>query len=97
MVNAALSSVPSIKSSTTRKFSPVEIADHRVLGLCFKCDEMFTPDHMEECEQLFTIELLDEDDANPIDDTSIFTRSRGSLNIKDQAGRSAHKEVGPNK
>jgi hypothetical protein len=31
------------------------------------------------------------------DDTSIFTRTRGPLNIKDQASRSAHKEVRPNK
>jgi hypothetical protein len=31
------------------------------------------------------------------DDTSIFTRTRGALNIKDQAARSAHKEIGPNK
>jgi hypothetical protein len=31
------------------------------------------------------------------DDTSIFTRTRGSLNIKDQANRSAHKEVRSNK
>jgi hypothetical protein len=29
------------------------------------------------------------------DDTSIFTRTRGPLNIKDQTGRSAHKEIGP--
>jgi hypothetical protein len=32
-----------------------------------------------------------------LDDTSIFTRTRGPLNIKDQAGRSAHKEVEANK
>jgi hypothetical protein len=31
------------------------------------------------------------------DNTSIFTQTRGPLNIKDQTGRSAHKEVGPNK
>jgi hypothetical protein len=31
------------------------------------------------------------------DDTSIFTWTRGPLNIKDQAGKSVHKEVGPNK
>jgi hypothetical protein len=29
------------------------------------------------------------------DDTSIFTQTSGPLNIKDQAGRSAHKEVEP--
>jgi hypothetical protein len=29
------------------------------------------------------------------DDTSIFIWTRGTLNIKDQAGRSAHKVVGP--
>jgi hypothetical protein len=31
------------------------------------------------------------------DDTSIFTRTRGLLNIKDQTGRSGHKEVGSSK
>jgi hypothetical protein len=31
------------------------------------------------------------------DDTSIFTRTRGTLNIKHQTDRSTHKEVGPNK
>jgi hypothetical protein len=31
------------------------------------------------------------------DDISIFAWTRGPLNIKDQADRSAHKEVGPNK
>jgi hypothetical protein len=31
------------------------------------------------------------------DDTSIFTQARGPLNIKDEAGRSTHKEVGPKK
>jgi hypothetical protein len=29
------------------------------------------------------------------DDTSIFTRTRGPLNIKDQTNILAHKEVGP--
>jgi hypothetical protein len=31
------------------------------------------------------------------DDTSIFIQTREALNIKDQTGRSVHKEVGPNK
>jgi hypothetical protein len=34
---------------------------------------------------------------NNTEDTSIFTRTRGPLNIKDQADRSTYKEVGPNK
>jgi hypothetical protein len=29
--------------------------------------------------------------------TSIFTRTRGPLNIKDQANRSVYKEIEPNK
>jgi hypothetical protein len=32
-----------------------------------------------------------------VDDTSIFIRTRGLLNIKDQIDISAHKEVEPNK
>jgi hypothetical protein len=31
------------------------------------------------------------------DDTSIFTRTRGAPNIKDQTDISTHKEVAPNK
>jgi hypothetical protein len=31
------------------------------------------------------------------DDTSIFTRTRRPLNIKDQTDRSVHKKVEPNK
>jgi hypothetical protein len=37
------------------------------------------------------------DDSISTNDTSIFTRTRGPLNIKDQVGRSACKVVGPNK
>jgi hypothetical protein len=32
-----------------------------------------------------------------IDDTSIFVQIRGPLKIKDQAGRTSHKDVRPNK
>jgi hypothetical protein len=46
----------------SKRLSPAEIADRWTKGLCFKCDEKFILGHKEECKQLFTIELLDEDD-----------------------------------
>jgi hypothetical protein len=35
--------------------------------------------------------------SGDIDDTSIFAWTRGPLKIKDQAGRTAHEDIGPNK
>jgi hypothetical protein len=45
---------------TATKFTPVEITDHRVKGLCFRCDEKFTPGYKEECKCLFVIEVLED-------------------------------------
>jgi hypothetical protein len=49
------------------KFTPIEIADRHIKGLCFKCDENFVPGYRDSCKRLFCIELLDEDndDAEP--------------------------------
>jgi hypothetical protein len=57
----ALSST-SINQSTIKKFTPTEIDDHRIKGLCFKCDEKFVPGHRYSCKCLFCIELLDDED-----------------------------------
>jgi hypothetical protein len=43
----------------------MEIADHRIKGLCFHCDEKFEPGHGEECKCLFIIEVLIDDDTPP--------------------------------
>jgi hypothetical protein len=44
------SSVPTLsnKPSTRRKLSPTEIADRRIKGLCFHCDDKFSQGHMED-------------------------------------------------
>lgn len=54
------------KSSTKRgepqifkKISYQEMADRRAKGLCFNCDEMFTPGHR--CKKLFFLQLAEED------------------------------------
>jgi hypothetical protein len=33
----------SVNQPTIKKFTPTEIDDHRIKGLCFKCDENFVP------------------------------------------------------
>jgi hypothetical protein len=46
--------------------SPAEIADRRIKGLCFRCDEKFMSSHCEDCKRLFIIEvLIDDDDKIP--------------------------------
>lgn len=42
----------------SKKLSPMEIADRRLKGLCFHCDDKFTQGHRKECKQLFVIEVL---------------------------------------
>jgi hypothetical protein len=53
------------KSTTNRRLSSAEIADRRIKGLCFRCDEKFVPGHREECKCLFIIEVLIDDDTPP--------------------------------
>lgn len=36
----------------------MEIANRRLKGLCFHCDNEFTQGHKKECKQLFFIEIL---------------------------------------
>jgi hypothetical protein len=64
--SAAGSSAPApSKSTTSKRLSPVEIADRRIKGLCFRYDEKFAPGHHEECKRLFVIEVLIDDDTPP--------------------------------
>jgi hypothetical protein len=58
---------------------------------------MFYDNFMDENDYIVVMVYDDHIIVFDTNDTSIFIRSRGPLNIKDQAGRSAHKEVGPNK
>lgn len=47
-------------SITMRKMSPAELQDRRKQGLCYNCDEKFSPGHR--CKKLFFIDAcLDED------------------------------------
>jgi hypothetical protein len=65
--SAPTASTPSSRPTLIKKFSTTEIADRRVKGLCFKCDEKFVSGHRESCKPLFCIDVLndDEDDDDP--------------------------------
>jgi hypothetical protein len=43
------------------RLSPSEIAQRRKDDKCFKCDELFTPGHRQQCKQIFFIEVVDEE------------------------------------
>ncbi|CAA0810228.1 Unknown protein, partial [Striga hermonthica] len=45
--------------SIVRRLSPEEVKRRREKGLCFKCEEKFTPDH--QCKQAFVIEVANPD------------------------------------
>ncbi|CAA0808261.1 Unknown protein, partial [Striga hermonthica] len=47
--------------SIVRRLSPEEVKRRREKGLCFKCEEKFTPGH--QCKQAFVIEVANPDDA----------------------------------
>jgi hypothetical protein len=83
--SAAASSVPSTKLEMSGKSSLAEIAEQRAIGLCFKCDEKFNPGHQEECKCPFAIELLDEDDVDPMISihalTGIYSHSAKTLQV----------------
>ncbi|CAA0825023.1 Unknown protein, partial [Striga hermonthica] len=46
--------------SIVRRLSPEEVKRRREKGLCFKCEEKFTPGH--QCKQAFVIEVANPDD-----------------------------------
>ncbi|KAA8548911.1 hypothetical protein F0562_000595 [Nyssa sinensis] len=47
-----------------RKMSPAEIAERREKGLCYNCNEKFSPGHR--CRKLFVIEACREDDDSDV-------------------------------
>jgi hypothetical protein len=51
-----------IKPTIPKRLSPAKVVGHRKDGKCFHCDEPFTQGHKLVCKQLFSIELVDEDD-----------------------------------
>ncbi|CAA0811867.1 Unknown protein, partial [Striga hermonthica] len=46
--------------SIVRRLSPEEVKRRREKGLCFKCEEKFTPGH--QCKKAFVIEVANPDD-----------------------------------
>jgi hypothetical protein len=57
-------------ATTSIRLSPSEIAWRRKDDKCFKCDEFFTPDHCKHCKQLFTIVVMDEEEADDLSPTT---------------------------
>ncbi|CAA0833177.1 Unknown protein, partial [Striga hermonthica] len=53
--------VPEVK-----RLSPEEIKHRREKGLCFKCDEKFTPGH--HCKQAFVIHVMDDEEPESMED-----------------------------
>lgn len=51
-------SAASSKPPMTKKLSPAEIADRRLNGICFHCDDKYSPEHCSACKQLFGVEVL---------------------------------------
>jgi hypothetical protein len=49
-------------TANIKRLSSAEITQRRKDGQCFHCDEFFTNGHKLVCKQLFTIEVLEEDD-----------------------------------
>ncbi|CAA0810448.1 Unknown protein, partial [Striga hermonthica] len=60
----AVSTRPNVSNrpagSIVRRLSPEEVKRRREKGLCFKCEEKFTPGH--QCKQTFVIEVANPDD-----------------------------------
>ncbi|CAA0840444.1 Unknown protein, partial [Striga hermonthica] len=52
--------------SIVRRLSPEEVKRRRERGLCFKCEEKFTPGH--QCEQAFVIEVANPDEEGSKDE-----------------------------
>jgi hypothetical protein len=59
---APASSSTFVNQPTVKKFTSTEIADRRIKGLCFKCDEKFVPGHCDSYKRLLDDE---DDDAEP--------------------------------
>jgi hypothetical protein len=74
-VSSAVSSlVTAPKPLSSLQLTPTKIAEWRLSGTCFRCNEKFTSGHHKECKQLFVIEVLCDDyeqasDESPTDPT----------------------------
>jgi hypothetical protein len=88
-VTVPASSSTAVNQPAVKKFTPAEIADRRIKGLCFKCDEKFVLGHRDSCRHLFCIKLLDDDD-----DGTDPTISLAALNnIQPRTRRTMHVTV----
>jgi hypothetical protein len=67
--SASSPTAPTVSSTgkpTTKCLSPMEIAERRHKGKCFRCDDLYTQGHQDLCRQLYVIEVVfDPDDATP--------------------------------
>jgi hypothetical protein len=61
MPSVASSLLVDNKSTTTLKLTPAEVAERHHKNQCFHCNEQYVYDHMEQCKQLFTIEVITEE------------------------------------
>jgi hypothetical protein len=86
---ATASSSGPINQPTVKKFTQTEIANHRIKGLCFKCDKKFVPKHRDSYKRIFCIELLDEED----DDDEPTISLSALTGIQPSTGRTMHVSV----
>ncbi|CAA0810229.1 Unknown protein, partial [Striga hermonthica] len=65
---ATVSARPNVSNrpagAIVRRLSPEEVKHRREKGLCFKCEEKFTPSH--QCKQAFVIEVANPDDEEAV-------------------------------
>ena len=50
---------------TKRRLSPSDVADRLAKGLCFRCDEPYTPGHR--CQKLFSLGVVQEEEESEVE------------------------------
>jgi hypothetical protein len=70
----AVAPAPSVTSvnkpaSSSIRLSLSEIAQRHKDGKCFKCDELFTPGHRQQCKWLLIIEVVDDEEGDGLSPT----------------------------
>jgi hypothetical protein len=74
-------------ASSFISLSPSEIAQRRKDDKCFKCNELFTPGHRQQCKQ-FIIEVMDDEEDDGLSPLRGVTISIHALTgIQPHAGR----------
>jgi hypothetical protein len=68
--NASREVAPSQLACPASRYTSQTATQRRKGGKCFKCDELFMPDHRKHCKQLFVIEVMDKDDVNDLSSTT---------------------------